>query len=111
MHARKVSGVRLQGDIFFYEKMMGVLLVTLCALIPFPYLNFTNRVISPSEGGMAYKEGFKKSNKTIFVCWGVTECSLGGLRGKRLGRSGRGLYPLYEWLFDCEGRGGVKFRE
>jgi hypothetical protein len=52
-----------------YE-VVGVFKVIICVVLPFSYLNFANRGISASGGGMAYKAEFKKSNEVRFACGG-----------------------------------------
>jgi hypothetical protein len=52
-----VSGVRLQGGVFFYGEV-GVLKVNVCGVFPLSYLNFTNRRMSALRGGMADEAGF-----------------------------------------------------
>jgi hypothetical protein len=37
-----VSGVRLQGGVFFYDEVVGVVKIIVCAVFPFFYLNLTN---------------------------------------------------------------------
>jgi hypothetical protein len=42
----------------FYDKAVSDLKVTICSEFPFSYLNFTNREISASRGGVADEAGF-----------------------------------------------------
>jgi hypothetical protein len=52
-----------------HDEVVGVFKVIIGVVLPFSYLNFTNRGISASGGGMAKAE-FKKSNEVRFVCGG-----------------------------------------
>jgi hypothetical protein len=44
----------------------------ICAILPFSYLNFANRGVLAVRGDMAYKAGFKQSNKSALWAGGLS---------------------------------------
>jgi hypothetical protein len=59
-----------KGGTFVDDEVVDVFKVTIFAILPFYYLNFTNRGISASRGSMADETGFYEANKVSFMCWG-----------------------------------------